>query len=145
MSKLNETKIKVRYAETDQMGIVHHSRYYPWFEVGRTELFSAFGKSYGDMEKAGVMMPLVETRCRYIIPAKYEDALTVKTLIKSLTPVKIEFEYEVIREADGALLARGYTLMAFTNLDFKPVNLKKYNPEFWDYITDIKVQIEQER
>ena len=141
MEKLNETKIKVRYAETDRMGIVHHSRYYPWFEVGKTELFCAFGKSYGDMEEAGVMMPLVETRCRYIIPAKYEDVLTVKTLIKSLSPVKIEFEYEVIRDLDGQKLAIGYTLLAFTNLEFKPVNLKKYNPEFWEYINKIKESI----
>ena len=141
MEKLNETKIKVHYAETDRMGIVHHSRYYPWFEVGRTELFCAFGKSYGDMEEAGVMMPLVETRCRYIIPAKYEDVLTVKTLIKSLSPVKIEFEYEVIRDLDGQKLAIGYTLLAFTNLEFKPVNLKKYNPEFWEYINKIKESI----
>lgn len=143
MNKINETEIKVRYAETDRMGIVHHSRYYPWFEVGRTELFCAFGKSYGDMEAAGVMMPLVETRCRYILPAKYEDVLTVTTLIKSLTPVKIEFEYEVIRKADDVLLARGYTLMAFTNLNFRPVNLKKYNPEFWNYIVNIKDKISE--
>lgn len=141
MCKKNETKIKVRYSETDRMGIVHHSRYYPWFEVGRSELFAAFGKSYGDMEEAGVMMPLVETRCKYRIPAKYEDVLTVTTIIKSLTPVKIEFEYNVVREKDGAQIAAGYTLLAFTNLNFKPVNLKKYNPEFWEYILNIKNSI----
>ncbi len=136
--KINETKIKVRYAETDQMGVVHHSRYYPWFEVGRTELFASGGKTYGDMEKEGVMMPLVETRCRYIIPARYEDELIIKTKVASLSGVKIEFEYDVIRQSDGTLLAKGYTLMAFTDLSFKPVNLKKQNPAFWDYIVDLK-------
>ena len=138
MSKINETKIKVRYAETDQMGVVHHSRYYPWFEVGRTELFSKCGKTYGDMEKSGVMMPLVETRCRYIIPAKYEDELTIVTKIKSLSGVKIEFEYDVIRDSDNVKLAIGYTLMAFTDLEFKPVNLKKKSPDFWEYICNLK-------
>ena len=83
--KINETEIKVRYAETDKMGIVHHSRYYPWFEVGRTELFAKKGKSYGEMEADGVMMPLVETRCRYIVPAKYEDELIIRTTIESLS------------------------------------------------------------
>ena len=135
---LNETEIKVRYAETDGMGVVHHSRYYPWFEVGRTELFASGGKSYGDMERAGVMMPLVETRCRYISPAVYEDVLTIRTIIKALSPIKIEFEYDVIRKADGALLAKGYTLMAFTSKSFKPVNLKKYLPEYWEYICKLK-------
>lgn len=138
MDKINETKIKVRYAETDQMGVVHHSRYYPWFEVGRTELFAKGGKTYGDMEKSGVMMPLVETRCRYIIPAKYEDELTVVTKIKSLSGVKIEFEYDVIRDSDNVRLAIGYTLMAFTDLEFKPVNLKKKSPDFWEYICNLK-------
>lgn len=142
MLKINETEIKVRYAETDRMGVVHHSRYYPWFEVGRTELFAKGGKTYGDMEKEGVMMPLVETRCRYIIPARYEDELLIVTKIKSLSPVKIEFEYDVVRKADNALLAVGYTLMAFTSLDFRPVNLKKYNPVFWEYITSLKEEIE---
>lgn len=140
---INETKIKVRYAETDQMGVVHHSRYYPWFEVGRTELFASGGKTYGDMEKEGVMMPLVETRCRYIIPARYEDELIIKTKVASLSGVKIEFEYDVIRQNDGVLLAKGYTLMAFTDLSFKPVNLKKQNPAFWDYIVDLKEKTQE--
>ncbi|MBP3337645.1 MAG: acyl-CoA thioesterase [Clostridia bacterium] len=140
---INETKIKVRYAETDQMGVVHHSRYYPWFEVGRTELFASGGKTYGDMEKEGVMMPLVETRCRYIIPARYEDELIIKTKVASLSGVKIEFEYDVIRQNDGTLLAKGYTLMAFTDLKFKPVNLKKQNPAFWDYIVDLKEKTQE--
>lgn len=141
--KINETEIKVRYAETDKMGVVHHSRYYPWFEVGRTELFASGGLSYGDMEAEGVMMPLVETRCRYIIPAKYEDELIIKTKIESLTGVKIEFEYDVIRKNDGTLLAKGYTLMAFCDLSFKPVNLKKHNPKFWEYITDLQEKIKE--
>ena len=141
--KINETEIKVRYAETDKMGVVHHSRYYPWFEVGRTELFASSGKSYGDMENEGVMMPLVETRCRYIIPARYEDVLIIKTKIASLTGVKIEFEYDVIRKADETVLAKGYTLMAFTDLSFKPVNLKKHNPKFWDYIVALKEKTQE--
>ena len=136
--KIHESKITVRYSETDQMGIVHHSRYYPWFEVGRTEFFASGGISYGEIERRGLMLPLVETHCRYIIPAKYEDNLTIKTYIKELSPVKIRFGYDVVRDADNALLAKGETLLAFTTTDFKPVNLKKYNPALWEYIQSMQ-------
>lgn len=136
--KVFETELTVRYCETDQMGIVHHSRYYPWFEVGRTEFFASGGVSYGDMEKQGLMLPLVETHCRYIIPARYEDVVIIKTSIKELSPVKIRFSYDVVRKSDSALLAVGETLLAFTNTEFKPINLKKYNPDMWEYVCKMK-------
>ena len=136
--KVFETELTVRYCETDQMGIVHHSRYYPWFEVGRTEFFTSGGLSYGEMERQGLMLPLVETHCRYIIPAKYEDIVIIKTSIKELSPVKICFSYDVVRKADSALLAVGETLLAFTNTEFKPVNLKKYKPDIWEYVCNMK-------
>ncbi len=132
--KVYETELTVRYAETDQMGIVHHSRYYPWFEVGRTEFFASGGMRYGDMEKRGVMLPLVETSCRYIVPARYEDVVVIRTSVAELSPVKIRFAYDVVRKADGVLLARGGTLLAFTDTNFRPINVKKRVPEVWDYI-----------
>lgn len=136
--KVHETELTVRYSETDQMGIVHHSRYYPWFEVGRTEFFASGGIRYGEMERQGLMLPLVETHCRYIMPARYEDVVIIRTAIKELSPVKIRFSYDVVRKADGALLAQGETLLAFTNTDFKPVNLKKYNPALWEYVCNMQ-------
>lgn len=135
--RIFDTKIKVRYCETDQMGIVHHSRYYPWFEEGRTEFFASGGKSYGEMERMGVMLPLVESQCRYILPARYEDRLTIHTSVQSISPVKIQFEHTVERDADGAMLARGMTMVAFTDTSFKPFNVKKHVPEVWQYINSL--------
>ena len=135
---VHETELRVRYCETDRMGCVHHSRYYPWFEIARTEMMAESGLRYSDMEKGGVMMPLVETHCKYIVPAVYDDVLIIRTLVEKLSPVKVTFAYEVVRKADGVLLARGSTVLAFTMLDFKPVNLKKYNPEFWELVSSLQ-------
>lgn len=126
---LNETKIKVRYVETDQMGVVHHSNYYHWFEVGRTEFMNQIGMSYGEVEKQGIMMPLIETHCSYKVGAKYEEELIIKTKLAEMKGVRAIFGYEVIRESDGKLLAEGSTVHTFTNEQFKPINLKKENPK----------------
>lgn len=128
---INETRITVRYVETDQMGIVHHSNYYAWFEVGRTEYIKAQGIKYSEMEDEGVMIPLIESRCEYKYGAKYEDELIIASSIESLTPVKAEFKYEVLRLPDNKLLAVGYTKHAFTDKQLKPINLKKKHPELW--------------
>ncbi|GFZ34492.1 thioesterase [Clostridium zeae] len=131
---ISETKIKVRYVETDQMGIVHHSNYYAWFEVGRTEFIKESGISYSDMESNGIMMPLVESNCRYMVGAKYEDEVTIKTWVEELNGAKVVFSYEVIRDADKITLAKGKTVHAFVNKDFKIINLKKNNIEIWNKI-----------
>lgn len=124
---VNETRIKVRYVETDQMGIVHHSNYYSWFEVGRTEFFEQMGMSYKDIEEQGILLPLIESACYYKEPARYQDKILVRTWIESLGAVRMTFCYEVIREEDKKLLASGKTVHAFVNSNFKPVNLKKAN------------------
>lgn len=129
---INETKIKVRYVETDQMGIVHHSNYYPWFEVGRTEFIKITGMSYSDMETENVMLPLVESSCKYIIGAKYEDELTIQTWIEELTGAKVIFNYQVVRDADSKVIAKGSTTHAFVNKEFRVMNLKKKNYDMWD-------------
>jgi len=129
---IHETKIKVRYAETDQMGIVHHSRYYPWFEEGRTEFILQTGITYGELERQGILLPVIETGCIYKAGAKYEDNLTVRTWIQELKGARITFFYEVIRDADHKLLAQGKTVHAFVNKNFKPINMKKVNGELWD-------------
>jgi acyl-CoA thioester hydrolase len=128
----SETKITVRYAETDQMGIVHHSNYYVYFETAREDFIEGVSISYKDMEESGVMMPLVETQCKYYEGAKYADKLIVETILEELSPIKVALNYNVIREADGKLLAKGKTVQAFVDKNsFRIVNLKKKYAELW--------------
>lgn len=129
---VHDTILRTRYGETDQMGIVYHPNYYIYFEMGRTEfLREAVGISYREMEDLGVLLPLTETRCKYIIPAKYDDELMVKTTVKSMTVARISFSYKLLRTSDGALLAEGETVHAFTNGSGKPMNMKKNNSELF--------------
>jgi acyl-CoA thioester hydrolase len=128
----SKTKIKVRYAETDQMGIVHHSNYYVYFEAAREDFIAGSGIRYKDIEDEGVMMPIVETQCRYIEGAKYDDTIIIETTMEELTPVKVCLQYSVIREIDGKQLAKGKTILAFVEKEsFKLVNLKRKFPEIW--------------
>ncbi|MFZ5351753.1 MAG: acyl-CoA thioesterase [Bacillota bacterium] len=128
----SESKIRVRYAETDQMGVVYHANYYIWFEVARADFLRKFGMTYKDMEKQGVVMPVIETSCRYKLPAMYDDMLTVKAVIKELGLARMVFHYRVTRDEDGQLLAEGETHHAFTNSEKKPVNMKKVKPELYE-------------
>lgn len=128
----SETKIRVRYAETDQMGIVHHSNYYVWFELARDEFIESLELSYRDIEEGGILMPLVETHCKYIIPAQYGQRLIIKTYIEELSPVKIVIGYEVYKEGENKLMARGTTKQAFVDRNFKIVNLKKKNSDVYN-------------
>jgi len=128
---INETKLKVRYVETDQMGIVHHSNYYAWFEVGRTEYITGIGMTYKEMEENNIMLPVIESSCRYIQGAKYEDILIIQTFMKELNGAKVIFNYNVIREVDAKILAKGSTTHAFVNEKFRVINLKKKNIEMW--------------
>lgn len=133
------SKIKVRYAETDQMGIVHHSNYYVYFETAREDFISGAGIKYIDMESQGVMMPLAETQCKYIEGAKYADEITVETTLEEISPVKVVLQYDVIRERDGKLLARGKTVQAFVDKNtFRIVNLKKKYPDIWEKLNLLK-------
>ena len=110
---ISETKIRVRYAETDQMGIVYHGNFFPYFEVGRVESIRELGFAYADMEKMGVVMPVVDVHARYLRPALYDDLLTVKTSLKEL-PVhhKIEFHQEIYNEKEE-LLCSGKIILYF--------------------------------
>lgn len=110
-----ETTIRVRYAETDQMGVVYHSHYFQYFEVARAECIRNLGFTYAEMEKAGIIMPVVEVNCRYLRPALYDDLLTVKTTLKHLPDNhKIVFDQEVYNEKNE-LLATGSVLLFFIN------------------------------
>jgi acyl-CoA thioester hydrolase len=125
------TKLTVRYAETDQMGIVHHSNYAVWFEAGRTDFIKKTGISYTDMEAGGVLLPLYEITCRFKKPARYEDEVTVITALKSLSRVRIVLSYRVIRDHDGTLLAEGETSHAFTDATLKPLNAERAVPDIY--------------
>ncbi len=102
-----ETTIRVRYAETDQMGVVYHGHYFQYFEVARVESMRQIGLSYADIERMGIIMPVVEVQCRYLRPALYDDLLTLKVMVKEL-PLhhKIQFHQEAYNEK-GELLATG--------------------------------------
>lgn len=102
----HDTQIRVRYVETDQMRVVYHSNYFPWFESSRAEAIRSLGFTYAELEKKGVIMPVVDVHCRYLRPALYDDLLTVRTILKEL-PVhhKIEFRNEVYNEKNELLAA----------------------------------------
>ncbi|AKA68598.1 acyl-CoA thioesterase [Clostridium scatologenes] len=134
----SETKLTVRYVETDKMGIVHHSNYYPWFELARGDFIKKIGMKYSEMESLGIMMPLVESYCKYYEGAKYEDEVIIETSIEKITPVKVVFNYDVIRELDGKLLAKGKTTQTFIDKDFKIVNLKKKYSDLWEKMQQLK-------
>jgi len=133
------TNIKVRYAETDKMGIVYHSNYYIYFEVAREDFIKAAGIEYKDMENMGIMMPLVETRCKYHEGAKYADELIVETSLKEISPIKVVLKYDVIRKDDNKIIAEGETTQAFVDKNtFKIVNLKKKYIDVWNKISVLK-------
>ena len=126
----HETEIRVRYAETDQMGIVHHSNYLVWFELGRSEFCRARGFSYKDMEeKDNALMVVAESYVRYKSPAYYEDVLTIRTQISEVRSRSIRFMYEIHRATDETLLAEGETLHLVTDENRKvrilPENYKE--------------------
>lgn len=126
------TNLTVRYAETDQMGIVHHSNYYVYFETAREDFIRGAGISYKDMEDGGIMMPIVETQCKYSEGARYADKLIIETTIEELSPAKVALQYTVIREEDSKVLSRGKTVQAFVDKNsFRIINLKKKYPEIW--------------
>ena len=132
------SKIVVRYAETDQMGIAHHSNYPIWYEVARTDCIKKIGMSYSQMEKCGVMLPLVKLDCHYLYTACYEDELELTVSIKTLTPVRVEFYYEVFNITKDKLINKGCTLHAFTDTNLKIVNMKKLHNELYTLIMAAK-------
>ncbi|MEN9326638.1 MAG: hypothetical protein RI943_1059 [Bacteroidota bacterium] len=110
-----EFTVRVRYAETDQMGVVYHGNYAQYFEMGRVEWLRNLGVSYKWMEENGVMLPVVSLEMIYKKPARYDDELRVKTILKSQTSVKIEFDYEIYNE-QNQLLTTGYSMLVFVDM-----------------------------
>lgn len=128
------TEIKVRYAETDQMGVVYHSNYLVWFEVARTEYMISKGVNYRVMEEDGVYLPVIEANCRYKRPAKYMDILDIKTKL-SLEGRRLTFNYEIFKE--DTKITEGYTIHTFINIEGRAINLDRVYPELYQKIKDI--------
>jgi acyl-CoA thioester hydrolase len=118
--RVSEVKIRVRYAETDQMGVVYHSNHFVWFEVGRVEFFRELGFSYKDMEQQdGCHIAVVDARCRYKAPARYDDEVVVRTQLKNARESMVHFGYELVRASDGLLLAEGETMHVVIDREMK--------------------------
>ena len=111
-SAQSTSRVRVRYAETDKMGVVYYANYLVWFEVGRTDLLRREGWSYREMESNGFALPVVEAHCAYRQSARYDDELDIRTSGLMLSPVRVRFDYAVVRANDGIVLAEGHTVHA---------------------------------
>ena len=122
-----ETRIRVRYAETDQMGVVYYANYLVWMEVGRVELCRACGFNYRDMEADGILLAVAEANCRYSSPARYDEEVVIRTWIEEAGARMATFRYEMCSPADGRIIATGFTRHIFLSRDFRPARLpQKY-------------------
>lgn len=120
---IRRTRVRVRYAETDRMGVVYYANYFVWFEVGRTEWLRESGWTYREMESDGVALPVIEAHCEYRQPARYDDEIEIRTRATLLTPVRIRFDYEVVRAADAETVAAGHTVHAAMDPGGRPCRL----------------------
>ena len=121
-SSVRRTRVRVRYAETDRMGVVYYANYFVWFEIGRTDWLRETGQTYREMETAGVRLPVIEAHCVYQKPAKYDDDLEICTRAALLTPVRLRFDYSILRGADETL-AVGHTVHVALDGDGRPCRL----------------------
>jgi acyl-CoA thioester hydrolase len=117
------SRVRVRYAETDRMGVVYYANYFVWFEIARTDLLRHSGWSYRDMETDGFALPVTEAHCVYRQSARYDDELDIRTSGVLLSPVRVRFDYHVLRAADQAVLADGHTVHASLDSNGKPRRL----------------------
>ncbi|WP_289644690.1 acyl-CoA thioesterase [Maribacter aestuarii] len=123
---INEISFRVRYGETDQMGVVYHGNYAQFLEMGRVEWLRSLGVSYRDMEENGIMLPVISLSVKYLKPALYDDIITVKTMLKKKPSVRIEFEYLITNET-GDIIAEANTILAFIDINRKrPIKCPEY-------------------
>ena len=134
--KKNKHQLRVRYSETDQMGVVYHGNYIDWFEIGRTEYFRKEDLVYKDLEAEGILMIVVNIECNYHYPARYDDLVTITTKVEEVKRSRLTFSYEIRDSETDKLLVSGESTHAFVNQDFKPISLKREAPEYWQQIFD---------
>jgi acyl-CoA thioester hydrolase len=131
MTTVAETRFRVRYAETDQMGVVYYANYLVWMEVGRVELCKKLGFDYRDMERDGILMAVAEANCRYLAPARFDDEVVVRTWIEDANFRVIKFAYEMRVAEEDRKLASGFTRHLLVDRQFQRVRLpEKYFPMF---------------
>ena len=111
------TQIRVRYADTDQMKIVYHGKYLEYFEVGRAALIRSLGLPYSELETRGILLPVIEAFAKYRKPARYDDLLSIEAVVPELPTATLKIDYRVFRDHEEALLAEGYTIHSFLNVD----------------------------
>jgi acyl-CoA thioester hydrolase len=133
----SEVRLRVRYAETDQMGMVYHANHFIWFEVGRVEFLRHLGFSYREMEEGDqCFIAVVDARCRYKAPARYDDEVIVRTFLKNVRESLVHFGYELVRASDSVLLAEGETTHVVTDAEMKRRTIpEKYMQAFRDAIS----------
>ncbi|MCR2822892.1 acyl-CoA thioesterase [Lederbergia panacisoli] len=141
---ISETQIEVRYAETDQMGIVYHANYLVWMEIGRTKLIQELGFKYADLEKDGILAPVIDVQATYIHPIKYGDIVTVKTWIEEYNGLRTTYGYEIL-SSNGDLAVTGSTKhVCVRKENFKPISLRKLYPDWHRVYENAKRQEEIE-
>ena len=121
MSEPRLTRLRVRYAETDRMGVVYYANYFVWFEVARTDWLRETGWSYREMEADGISLPVIEAHCDYRQPSRYDDQIDIRTRATLLSPIRIRFDYEVLR--DATVLSTGHTVHAAIDVGGRPCRL----------------------
>ena len=137
----NEVKIRVRYAETDQMNVVYHGNYAQYFEVARVETMRSLGISYKEMEDNGIMLPVLELNIKYVKPAYYDDILTVRTEIREIPSIRVIFYYEIFRKENEILTIGNTTLVFFDIKKKKPTPAPDYITEkLQPYFKDRKIE-----
>lgn len=115
--------VRVRYAETDKMGVVYYAHYFVWFEIGRTDWLRETGWTYCEMEAEGLLLPVIESHCEYRLAARYDDQIAVTTQARLISPVRLAFDYALTRQADGVPIASGYTVHVTTDAAGRPTRL----------------------
>ena len=131
MKRLFRTKLRVYYADTDAMGVVYHTNYIRWFEVGRTEGLRELGFPYSEIEKLPVWMPLAAAHCEYKRPARYEDVLEIISQVQEMGHASLVMSYEIFNKATGELIVTGYTRHGITDDQLRPIKLAKVHPELY--------------
>ena len=124
--KKSSTETRVRYSETDQMGVVYHGNYAQFFELGRTEWLRSLGVTYKDMENSGILLPVISIDYKFIKSALYDDVLTITTFLKKRPMVKIEFEYEIKNQHDEIICIGNSTLAFMNSKTMKPTRCPDY-------------------
>jgi len=127
-----EHPLRVRYQETDQMGVVYHANYLNWFEIGRTELIRSLGMPYQSIEAKGLLLPVIEADIKFRIPAKYDDSIAIRTRIEEYTNLRLQFASEIVRGDE--LLVSGGTRHVWLNREWKPARIDKAAPDLYELL-----------